>query len=56
MHGDRNDFWLDDQGLLRPKRTGGYGPWSGLRFSMRAQKIPSYLHAKPGVMVNTKMI
>lgn len=52
MQDDDKDYWEDDQGMARPKRTAGCGPWSGLRFSMTAQKIPSYLDAKPGVVVN----
>jgi len=54
MHGDLNKFWIDedDQGIFRrPRRTGGNGPWSGLWFSMRAQKIPPYINAKSGLVV-----
>ncbi|XP_025199512.1 pickpocket protein 19-like [Melanaphis sacchari] len=54
IRGDTNDFWNDEneQGVFkRPRRTGGSGPWSGLRFSMRAQKIPPYINAKSGLVV-----
>jgi hypothetical protein len=53
MYKDTKDFWEDDKGLARPRRTGGSGPWSGLKFSVKAQKIPSYVDAKPGIVVNT---
>lgn len=52
MYGDQKDFWEDDRGVPRPRRSSGSGPWSGLKFSVRAQNIPSYLDAKPGVLVN----
>lgn len=53
MYKDTKDFWVDDKGLARPRRTGGSGPWSGLKFSVKAQQIPSYVDAKPGLVVNT---
>jgi len=59
MHGDKNKFWVDedDQGIFRrPRRTGGSGPWSGLWFSMRAQKIPPYINAKSGLVVRAHQL
>jgi len=59
MHGDLNKFWVDEdeQGIFRrPRRTGGNGPWSGLWFSMRAQKIPPYINAKSGLVVRAYRI
>lgn len=52
MYGDNKNYWKDHKGLLRPRRTGGNGPWTGLWFSIRSQKIPSYVDAKPGIVVN----
>lgn len=51
MNGDPNNYWNDENGLPRPKRTSGSGPWSALRFSMRVQSIPKFVNAKPGVVV-----
>lgn len=53
MFNDKHDFWEDDRGTLRPRRSSGSNPWSGLWFSMVAQDIPSFMNTtKPGVMVN----
>lgn len=51
LDGDKRPGWTDWHGQMRPRRTAGHGPWSGIRFSVRAQQIPHYVNAKPGVVV-----
>ncbi|XP_075210546.1 pickpocket protein 19-like [Lycorma delicatula] len=47
-------YWLSPNGELRPRRTAGAGPWTGLRVTInvpKRQELPPDIVVKPGVLV-----
>lgn len=52
----KNDRWIDWNKQIRPRRTAGHGPWTGLRFVVKSQNIPSYINIKSGVIVSIRII
>jgi hypothetical protein len=44
--------WLDWDNRTRPRKASGHGPWTGLRFTVNAQDIPSFVNVQPGIVVS----